>query len=142
MERQRAKQQQTQTNKMDKQSSKDSGEEEESSQKGADSPKDSSEPGSHASSSPPKPGVLGLRPNKGDKKANDGMEGKGASVASSSAEGGGETKASETSSGGGKAPVDGSLPKKPKKDRSNLRKGKWTVRYIQIIIFIVILFIL
>lgn len=25
------------------------------------------------------------------------------------------------------APRDGSLPKKPKKDRSNLRKGKWTV---------------
>ena len=34
-----------------------------------------------------------------------------------------------TSVASAKGPQDGSLPpKKPKKDRSNLRKGKWTVR--------------
>eukprot|EP00977_Amphora_coffeiformis_P002733 scaffold521_cov167-Amphora_coffeaeformis.AAC.24 len=121
---------------MDKQSSKDPGEERERGRNGADSLKDSPEPGSRASSSPQtlanhdKSGLLDLRPNARDEKSKTGSkddtEQKEASVASSSTEGDGGTNASESSSGG-KAPQDGSLPKKPKKDRSNLRKGKWTV---------------
>lgn len=56
---------------------------------------------------------------------NSSSEQKSASKESSSS--GTEEEATKVSSSSGKTPKDGVLPKKPKKDRSNLRKGKWTV---------------
>ena len=73
--------------------------------------------GSNFANQEGRPKVVDIRPNPEPKSSNDSSEQKSASAGSSSAAG----------SAGNKI-QDGSLPKKPKKDRSNLRKGKWTVR--------------
>ena len=68
-----------------------------------------------------RPKVVDIRPNPEPKKSSGDATGdpKNATAGPSPATG-----------SGGSRPQEGSLapPKKPKKDRSNLRKGKWTVR--------------
>lgn len=74
--------------------------------------------GSNFANQEGRPRVVDIRPNPGPKSSNDSSEQKNSSAGSSSAAG-----------SAGNRIQDGSLPpKKPKKDRSNLRKGKWTVR--------------
>lgn len=137
--RERVKLTQTQTERMQKQPSKHLEDDEVGSRKGAASPQDSSSGQGSRASSPQKgakqggSGLLDVHLNRDEKnKSNRDTEGQGVSISSSTARGDEGTKVSAESASD-KLPRDGSLPKKPKKDKSNLRKGKWTVRHASVL---------
>ena len=72
------------------------------------------------------PRLVDIHPSSDPKSSSDTLERRSSSTVSSVGLGSAGIK---TSAGSGKRPQDGALPpRRPKKDRSNLRKGKWTVR--------------
>lgn len=120
---------------MDGTSTKDKQEESEKSHEASEMPKDASKEAAGRGSAQSKfanqesSGLLNISPKVDDcATESDTVDQKSVSVAPSSTVGAEEMGASESSA---RVSQDGSLPpKKPKKDRSNLRKGKWTVSTI------------